>query len=104
MSKTRVYKQWQGLKIRCYTKTHPSYKHYGAKGVRIYKPWINDFQAFYAYMGEPPAPHHTIGRYDLAGDFCPENVFWMPIEDRKLLRRKKYDKKDDKRGDDGHLL
>jgi hypothetical protein len=88
MSTTRVYKHWQMWKIRCYTKTHPSYRHYGAKGIRVHEPWVNDFEAFYAYVGEPPTSRHTLGRLDKSGDLCPGNIFWADIHERINPRRK----------------
>lgn len=42
-----LYWVWTGIKRRCYNKSVPAYKWYGAKGVFVYEPWIADFKAFY---------------------------------------------------------
>lgn len=38
---------WHAIKYRCYNPKDPSYKHYGARGVRMCDEWKNDFVAFY---------------------------------------------------------
>lgn len=42
-----LYSVWATMKTRCYNKNHPSYKRWGAKGVRVCDEWLNDFTSFY---------------------------------------------------------
>ncbi|KXY07464.1 hypothetical protein AT271_06530 [Bacillus cereus] len=37
--KHRLYSTWKNMMARCYVKSHPNYKYYGAKGVIVSKRW-----------------------------------------------------------------
>jgi hypothetical protein len=39
-------KKYDGFMGRCYRKKDPSYKNYGAKGIRVCSEWIKDIEAF----------------------------------------------------------
>ena len=43
---TRLYNIYGGMKYRCYTKTCKRYKDYGARGIKICKEWLQDFNNF----------------------------------------------------------
>ena len=43
----------------------------------MYAPWRTDFEAFRAYVGEPPSARHSLGRVDNDGDYAPGNVEWQ---------------------------
>ena len=47
LTNTRLYNVWQNIKRRCYTKTNPSYKYYGGRGITMCDEWHYDFQSFY---------------------------------------------------------
>ncbi|QBJ67096.1 hypothetical protein C3496_12260 [Bacillus anthracis] len=34
-----LYSTWKNMMARCYVKSHPNYKYYGAKGVTVSKRW-----------------------------------------------------------------
>ena len=77
MSNTKVYRTWQSMKTRCYNENNEkTYKYHGALGVKVADEWINDFEAFYAEIGEPPTKYHTIDRINPNGDYAPGNVRW----------------------------
>lgn len=42
-----LYSVWNGMKNRCYNKSHKGYKHYGGRGISICHHWRTDFSAFY---------------------------------------------------------
>ena len=86
---TKLYRTWQAIKTRCYNpKAKSCYKYHGALGVRVHDAWLNDFEAFAAYMGEPPTPRHTIDRKDPWGHYEPGNVRWAtPAEQMANTRR-----------------
>lgn len=44
-SKTRLYRIWKQMRIRCFCVTNPTYKHYGARGITICAEW-GDFAVF----------------------------------------------------------
>jgi hypothetical protein len=77
MSRTKVYRTWQSIKTRCYnSKSEKCFKYHGGVGVRVCQAWLDSFESFYEYMGEPPTPLHTIDRIDPFGHYEPGNVRW----------------------------
>ena len=70
-----LWKIWEQRKLACQSERHPSWKYYGARGVKMYEPWANDFAVFLRDIGEPP-PGMRLTRKDQAGDFVPGNVCW----------------------------
>ena len=43
---TRLYRIWGYIKDRCNNPKNSNYKHYGKRGVSIYKEWFNSFVSF----------------------------------------------------------
>lgn len=91
--KSPEYNSWRAMKARCLNPKDQSYGYYGGRGIKIYEPWINDFAAFYNYVGPRPTPQHTLDRYpNNDGNYEPGNVRWATRQeqsdnqrDRKLL-------------------
>ena len=87
MKHSKIYKTWRGIKSRCYNPNNKSFKNYGGRGITMYEPWINDFQAFFAYVstlehyGEDG---YTLDREDNDGNYEPGNLRWA---DRKTQSR-----------------
>lgn len=77
---------WYDMVYRCTRKTHPRYKEYGKRGIKVYKAWLGSEgrDAFTSFMGPRPTPQHVLGRLDTSGDYVPGNVAWMT---RSELRR-----------------
>lgn len=74
-SRERVYKIWSSMKARCRNKASPSYARYGAKGVTLCDEWEN-FEIFYADMGNPPTSIHSIDRIDGTKGYFKDNCKW----------------------------
>jgi len=72
---TATYKSWVGMKSRCLDKNYPQYHHYGGRGVKVHPLWIDDFQAFYDFMGERPVGC-SLDRIDNDKGYFPGNVRW----------------------------
>ncbi len=73
----RVYSCWKNAKSRCHNENNAHYKTYGARGIKMSDLWLNDFKAFYTYVGEPPSPQHSLGRIDNDKGYEPGNVEWQ---------------------------
>lgn len=89
----KVYRTWQSIKTRCYnSKAVNCYRCHGALGVRVWEVWINNFQAFYEHIGDPPTPLHTIDRINVFGNYEPGNVRWATQAEQmaNTRRSKKY--------------
>ena len=89
---TRLYRIYNGMKSRCYNPRFPSYQHYGARGVRIYEEWLNDFSAFRSWaLSHGYREDLTIDRIDNNGNYESDNCRWVtPYVQSNNTRRNRY--------------
>lgn len=73
---TKVYRAWVGIKQRCTKPSCSAWHRYGGRGITMHKPWINSFDKFYSYIGDPPTDLHTIDRINNDRGYVPGNVRW----------------------------
>ena len=78
MEQTSLYNTWAQMLARCNNPKSTSYKHYGAKGIKVCERW-NDFRNFYADMGDKPEGK-TLDRKDRTKGYEPGNVIWASWE------------------------
>lgn len=78
---------WKGIIQRCTNPKRFSYKYYGGLGITICEEWRLSFPAFFAYVGQRPAPHLTIDRIDPYGNYEPGNVRWADKTTQRINRR-----------------
>jgi hypothetical protein len=80
-----VYNIWAMMRQRCTNPNAANYANYGARGITVCDRW-RTFAAFYADMGDPPSPKHTLDRIDLAGHYTPQNCRWADVETQQNNR------------------
>jgi hypothetical protein len=87
--KAKVYDAWSSLKNRCNNPNNKSYRNYGGRGITV-DPVYYDFNVFYADVGDPPTPKHSIDRIDNDGNYEPGNLRWATHLEQCGNRRKTY--------------
>ena len=87
MSKTPEYQAWCSMKKRCLDPRHPAYRNYGARGVGVHKPWIDNFASFLVEVGMRPEGRYSLDRRDNSKGYEPGNVRWSDSSTQNRNRR-----------------
>ncbi|KYC82578.1 hypothetical protein [Bacillus licheniformis] len=83
LSYNKLYRYWDGMKKRCYSPSHDSYKWYGATGVKICDEWLHDFKSFYDWSIENGYREGlSIDRIDPSKDYSPTNCRWVTLSEQ----------------------
>lgn len=81
LSKDPIYKIWSGVKNRCNNKNNPSYKNYGARGIKLSEEFL-DPRAFVNYVKSLPnfdkreKENLTLDRIDNNRNYERNNLRW----------------------------
>jgi hypothetical protein len=84
---TVEYAAWMNMVSRCCTPTHPSYRRYGGRGIRVCESWRHDFMAFLRSVGKRPNAQVTLERKDNEGNYEPGNVCWATHAEQSRNKR-----------------
>lgn len=77
---SRLYRIWNNMKCRCYTKNSSGYIKYGAKGIRVCDEWKADFISFYNWaLANGYSDDLQIDRIDFRGSYEPSNCRWVNL-------------------------
>jgi hypothetical protein len=90
-NKHPLYRTWKNMKTRCYTKTNPGYKFWGAKGIIICDEWKTNFLTFMNWcLDNGWKEGLTIDRILSSGNYEPTNCqFLTRSENAKKADHKK---------------
>lgn len=87
-SGTPLYNVWVNMRQRCARKSHPSYEHYGGRGIRVCRAW-QKYEAFRDWARESGyAAGLTIERIDVHGGYNAENCTWIPQSEQSNNTRR----------------
>ena len=84
MSKTRVYRIWQGMIARCTNTNRINYPRYGGRGIRVCEKWLT-FEGFYADMGDDNGL--TLERVNNSGNYTASNCKWATTKEQAVNTR-----------------
>lgn len=82
----KTYFAWRSMRSRCMNPNDPSYANYGERGIKVCQRWAEDYDAFFADMGEAP-DGLSIERINVDGDYEPSNCRWADWTDQANNKR-----------------
>lgn len=84
------YRMWARVKSRAVTGSTPDSYHWLGRGITMYEPWTNSFEAFDDWvtenLGEKPKGH-SLDRINNDGNYEPGNLRWATAKEQSNNRR-----------------
>jgi hypothetical protein len=83
------------MRQRCKNPNHPWYDAYGGRDrpITVYEDWDNDFQSYFADVGDIPGDGLTLDRIDNDGPYAPWNIRWADaftqVHNRRRSKKRK---------------
>lgn len=89
LTSSKVYSCWSAIKTRCCNSNSEAYIDYGGRGINIQENWIDNFENFYDYVGDPPSlgGRWSVERIDCNGHYEEGNVKWALPSTQNRNRR-----------------
>lgn len=75
--RTKVYSAWRNAQFRCYDDSYLSTEQYKGRGIVMSEEFLEDFEAFYNYIGDPPSAEYTLERINVNGNYERGNLTWV---------------------------
>lgn len=94
-----LYATWLGIKTRCFSSQHPTYRNYGARGISMHPAWRDSFEEFLKGVGDRPSKHHSLDRIDNNGNYEPRNIRWATAKEQAQNKRPYTPRKTDLTGE-----
>lgn len=71
---------------RCYNPARKDFIHYGARGIKVCKEWLENFELYVNDVGPRP-PGTTLDREENDKGYCKHNVKWSTLSQQNFNRR-----------------
>lgn len=81
------YDRWHNMMARCYRPNHPTYPHYGGRGISVDLSW-HDSRVFRAWAEKTYQPGLWLERRNNNEGYTPDNCCWATREQQMLNRRR----------------
>lgn len=96
MYKSRLNKEYRGIKQRCYNSNNTRYKYYGERGISVCDEWLGE-NGFINFMNwslkNGYSDELTIDRIDVNKNYEPSNCRWISMKKQARNRRIKENNK-----------
>lgn len=92
MSKSRIYRTWINMRVRCNNPKEPAYKNYGALGIKYCKAWER-FENFYSWaIVNGYTESLELDRINNYKNYTPSNCRWVTIKIQNANQKVKPNK------------